>query len=128
MPPLYPQFRNLSDFTFCYPFVNEFLSVLINFALVRSLGLHIGLGEMMLIVPMIILTGVVPITINNLGLREGAFVVLFTALGVTSSQAFVVAVLSRIGLLLPGVVGGVLYGLSGQSLRTNADVACDAAN
>ncbi len=90
-------------------FVNQAMSILIVYAFGVAIGAQIDLQVLLLIVPIILLIGVLPITISGLGIREGAFVVLLTAVGVSADQAFAVALLSRLGLVLPALVGGVLY-------------------
>lgn len=90
-------------------FVNQAMSILIVYAFGVAIGAQIDLQIILLIVPIILLIGVLPITISGLGIREGAFVVLLTAVGVSADQAFAVALLSRLGLLFPALIGGVLY-------------------
>jgi hypothetical protein len=68
---------------------------------------------------MILLIGVIPVTINSIGLREGAFVYLFSQLGVPGAEALALALLARIGLLLPGIVGGILFGLGTRRARAS---------
>lgn len=81
------------------------MSILIVYAFGVAIGAKIDLQIMLLIVPMILLIGALPITISGLGIREGAFVVLLTAAGVSADQAFAVALLSRLGLLFPALIG-----------------------
>ena len=92
-------------------FCNQFLSPLIVFVILIAMGINIAFTKLLLIVPIIILTGVLPITINGLGIREGAFVLFFTSIGITPSASFALALLHRISTLIPGIVGGLLYGI-----------------
>ena len=92
-------------------FCNQFLSPLIVFVILIAMGINIAFTKLLLIVPIIILTGVLPITINGLGIREGAFILFFTSIGITPSASFALALLHRISTLLPGIVGGLLYGI-----------------
>lgn len=93
-------------------FVNQAISIIQVFAYGAAIGLFLDLQALLLIVPIIILIGVLPISISGLGIREGAFVVLLSAVGTSADQAFVVAMLSRVGLVLPALVGGVLYAVT----------------
>jgi len=63
----------------------------------------------MLIVPVITVIGLIPVTINGIGLREGAFVFIFTQMGVTASQSLILSLLYRLGIIILSLVGGVLY-------------------
>jgi hypothetical protein len=59
-----------------------------------------------------ILTGMVPITIAGLGVREGASLVLLAPYGVSGEQAVAFSLLVfAITALLPGLLGGILGGL-----------------
>jgi uncharacterized membrane protein YbhN (UPF0104 family) len=51
----------------------------------------------------------VPISFNGLGVQEGAFMLLYQALGVPATQAFVLAIGPRITLLVFSLVGGLVY-------------------
>ena len=75
----------------------------------RSLGISVAPLEFFFIVPAVQLVTMVPVTINGLGLREGAFVILLASLGVPRESAVVLSLLWLAGVLLYGVLGGVIY-------------------
>ena len=91
--------------------VNQFIGILANGFYALALGASIPLMDLTLVVSAIILIGVVPVTINGYGLREATIVLLFGALGMGEGEALALAVISRVGLLLPALVGGALYSL-----------------
>jgi uncharacterized membrane protein YbhN (UPF0104 family) len=64
------------------------------------------MNHLVLIVPMIHVIGIIPVAINGIGLREGAFVYFFTQMGISLSQAFALSLLFRLGSLIPSLVGG----------------------
>jgi hypothetical protein len=107
---LYKSSKLLLVRTMVLSFFKQAIGVLIVHALVVGLNLPCTFREEMLVVPAILLIGLLPISINSVGLREGAFVYLYTGLGVDAPAAFALGLLSRVGLLLPGLVGGVIYG------------------
>lgn len=90
-------------------FVNQAISIIAIYAYGAAIGLFLDMQVLLLIVPIIILIGVLPISVSGLGIREGAFVVLLTAVGTSPGHAFTVALLSRVGLVLPALIGGLLY-------------------
>jgi hypothetical protein len=56
---------------------------------------------------------------SGLGVREGAYVYLFSQAGVAHSQAFTLGLLIYASNVANGLVGGVLYALQGlYELRT----------
>lgn len=90
----------------------QLYAVWYTFALMRCLQLNPSFTQLLLIVPVITLVGMVPITINSIGIREGAFVYIFTYIGVSGSQSLALALVYRIGLLMPSLVGGIFYSLN----------------
>ncbi|MHB1253923.1 MAG: lysylphosphatidylglycerol synthase transmembrane domain-containing protein [Candidatus Humimicrobiaceae bacterium] len=53
----------------------------------------------------------IPISIGGIGVREGTFVILVGALGGEKNIAAIVSIAILIMILLPGVVGGIIYAL-----------------
>ena len=64
---------------------------------VHALGIPVGWSAMMAFIPVVSIAQVLPLSVNGLGLREGALVLLLAPLGVTSTQAV------ALGLLLYGM-------------------------
>ncbi len=90
-------------------FLFQMLVILNIYIFLICLDIGFAFLQLILIVPIIGLTGILPITINSIGLREGAFVYLFAQMGVSPSQALAIALLFRIGILIASFVGGGLY-------------------
>lgn len=63
----------------------------------HALGIPLGWTAAMAFIPVVAMAQVLPISVNGLGLREGALVLLLTPLGVSTGQAV------ALGLLLYGV-------------------------
>lgn len=63
----------------------------------HALGIPLGWTAAMAFIPVVAIAQVLPISVNGLGLREGALVLLLTPLGVSTGQAV------ALGLLLYGV-------------------------
>lgn len=72
-------------------------------------GIPVSFLASLLIVPLASFLVLVPISFNGLGLQEGAFVLLFGAVGVEPTQAFVLAIGPRISLLIFSLIGGAVY-------------------
>lgn len=90
----------------------------------RALGLEVPLQLMLLMVPVSDIVGLVPIFFNNLGAREGTFVVFLSQLGRPAATAVALAFLIFLVRLLVGCLGGILYVL--DRLRgTRFDLAID---
>ncbi len=83
--------------------------VAVHGAAARALGLEIPLQLLLLMVPISDIVGLVPIFFNNLGAREGTFVLFLSQLGAPAASAVALAFLIFLVRLLVGCLGGVLY-------------------
>jgi uncharacterized protein (TIRG00374 family) len=63
----------------------------------QALGIDLGWGPVMAFIPVVAMAQVLPVSVNGLGLREGALVLLLHPLGVPTGQAV------ALGLLLYGM-------------------------
>jgi hypothetical protein len=104
------QKRGLVLFSLVLAAVFQLLVVVI----VKCYGLAIGVDPpimgLIVVSPLIALISSAPISINAIGLKEGAFVYFLANLGLTLEQGLAVALLSRviIGGLIP-LIGGLLF-------------------
>ena len=81
------------------------------FLIGRSMGFEIPYYSFLLIVPLAIFIMLVPVSINAIGIREGAFVFLLGAFGINNVQAVAYAWV-EFGLFLSfGLLGGIVYAL-----------------
>ncbi|NQT37216.1 MAG: flippase-like domain-containing protein, partial [Planctomycetes bacterium] len=90
-----------------------------------SLGLNVPLGYYFVSVPIIWLLTMLPIAINGIGVREGGFVLFFTAAGASTADALLLSFLTFAQLLLIGLFGGVLYLVYPWFSRSSQMVASD---
>ena len=106
---LYKEKKLILIYVMILSFIFQLYSIWYFFALLKVMAIPFNFVNLMLIVPAITIISVIPLTINSIGLREGAFVFLFSYVGLTSVQALLLAFLYRIGVLLPGILGGIIY-------------------
>jgi len=90
-------------------FVFQATVVLVAWAGFAAIGVPVSLGACFLFIPIISAIQLVPISLNGLGVREGAYVVFFGSIGVSSIQAAAASLL--FGFLVAGVslAGGMLF-------------------
>ena len=67
-----------------------------------------------ILLPVIWLAGLLPISINGLGVREGSFVLLFRTTGMTEEMAMTIGILWSVQTIGLGLIGGVLFLLEGR--------------
>lgn len=86
------------------------LNVIVFYWLIaRALGLELSIGQMFLIVPIATFLMMIPITINGIGLREGAWVGLLALYEVDKAPAVSLAWLEYGLMLIFGLIGGIVY-------------------
>ena len=90
------------------------LLIAANVLIGTALGLELPLPYYMIFVPITSLVLVLPISFAGLGVREGAYVFLFTQAGAAPEVALSVSLLVYVlGTVVPGLIGGVIYVLRG---------------
>jgi hypothetical protein len=86
------------------------LSVVLYFILVAAaLGLQVPKLAFGLIVPLVLFVVMLPISLNGLGLRENALVVMLGFYGVGTADAVALAWLVYVSTLLFTLIGGIAY-------------------
>ena len=75
----------------------------------RALGLHVPLPYFFLFVPLLAVIVSLPISLNGIGVREGAGVVLFGLVGVAHSMAFTIQFTTYLVALAVSLIGGVVF-------------------
>lgn len=84
-------------------------AVLSTWALVLALDLSVSLAYLWATVPLVAVAVALPVSVQGLGVREGAYVLLFGFVGVGTEAALAISVANfALGLVVAGV-GGLLY-------------------
>lgn len=94
---------------FLISFVVQIKGVVIFYLISRGFGLNVSIGYFFMFVPIAVSISMIPISLSGLGLREGAFVYLFSKVGMTSAQALSISLAGFAIMVLLGLVGGVEY-------------------
>jgi len=83
--------------------------VLVHCLVGLALGVRLAIGYYFLFVPVLAALVSLPISLNGLGIREGAGVVLFQMAGMTKEQAFTVPFLTYLVSVLISLLGGLIF-------------------
>jgi uncharacterized protein (TIRG00374 family) len=86
-----------------------FTIIIICYFLSLSLSWGISFYPFLFMVPLITVISMIPISFGGVGIREGAFVMLFAQIGVPAASAFSLSLLWYSINLLAGLIGGLLY-------------------
>ncbi len=89
--------------------IYQCISVSIAYLLGRSLGIDISILYYFLFIPVVLAVSMIPLSLNGLGMREGAWVLLFSQIGVASAAAFSMSILSFLVITVVSLAGGVFY-------------------
>jgi uncharacterized membrane protein YbhN (UPF0104 family) len=81
----------------------------------RALGLHLPLAAVLAFAPVVAIAQVLPLSLNGLGVREGAFVVFLGPLGVAAGQAIAVGLLVYAMTLAVSLLGAPAFAVGGRA-------------
>ncbi|MDP2681341.1 MAG: lysylphosphatidylglycerol synthase transmembrane domain-containing protein [Deltaproteobacteria bacterium] len=90
-------------------FVIQFISISIFYLISKGFGMTVSMGYFFLFVPIAVSISMIPISLSGLGLREGAFVYLFTKVGTTDAQALSISLAGFAVMVMLGLIGGIEY-------------------
>jgi len=90
------------------------LLITMNYLIGLSLGARGSIWYYFLFVPITSIVTMLPVSFAGLGVREGAYVLLFTQAGMLRQTALSLSLLVYvISIFTPGLIGGVIYALKG---------------
>ena len=94
--------------------VNHVVTVTVFFALAQALGIDIGFGECLVLIPPVVLLSMLPISLAGWGVREGAMVAALGFVGVPPAQALALSITFGILYAATSLPGGVIWFASGS--------------
>jgi len=92
-----------------YSLLVQITIILINFLISRSLGINLPFISLIAYIPLITIISLIPVTINGLGLRESAYVFLFSFYGIAREEALSLSLLFFATSVIASLVGGILF-------------------
>jgi len=100
-------------------FLFQGVVILVVFLNANALACDIPVSALAVFVPLISLAGMLPISVNGLGIREALYVLLLGRIGVPDTVAFAIAVLYAAVTFAASLPGGVVYALRrGPGIRS----------
>jgi glycosyltransferase 2 family protein len=119
------QHRKTIFLAFLISVVFQAVGVVCTYLVGLSLGLNVSVGYYFISIPIIWLLTMLPISINGIGVREGGFVLFFTAVGVSTPDALLLSFLTFAQLLIIGLLGGVVYAIYPWLSRSSKKAAVE---
>jgi uncharacterized membrane protein YbhN (UPF0104 family) len=93
----------------------QFVLVVAAWAAAEAIGIDVGFGVLLAFYPAVLMAQVLPIGISGVGLREGAFVLFLTPLGVASGQAVALGLLIYLLNLGASLAGAPAFAVGGRA-------------
>ena len=90
-------------------FIFQGIVIAVVFLNARALALDVPLAAVAVFVPLVSLAGMVPVSVNGLGVREALYILLFGRIGVPVETAVSLALLYLAVTFLASLPGGVAY-------------------
>lgn len=91
--------------------------VVINMFVGYAVGIDIPWGFYFVFTPLVAVAGMVPISLNGLGVREGAYVYFLAQAGVSASQALAFAIVWLVLITFTSILGGIGWIFSTRSFN-----------
>ena len=85
------------------------MNILINFLCGRAVGIDVGLDYFFIVSPLISVTGMIPLSIGGVGIRDWAMVALFDPVGIDSNAAAAMSLCLYGVSAIAGLMGGAIY-------------------
>lgn len=88
-------------------------NILVNYLIALALGVHLSPWYFFAFVPIISFSLTLPVSLGGLGVREGAYVLLFGQAGVLPEQALALSLAYYAITVATGLLGGLVYAVEG---------------
>ncbi len=105
----YKRFHNILIKALVCSFVVQGGMIVGYYILSKGLGMGVSIGYFFLFIPLATAAAMLPISLSGLGIREGAFVFLFTKAGATKEDALSLSLLFFMIMALTSIIGGIEY-------------------
>ncbi len=96
-------------FPFGISIIFQFICVIFTYLVALSLGVDLNIFYLFLAIPIIALISMIPISINGIGVRESAYAIFLSQIGISTTTAVVISVVGFAITTLVSLTGGVLY-------------------
>lgn len=87
--------------------------ILVTFFVSQILGIDVSLGHLIAVVPIISLLSLMPISLNGIGIAEAAFVFFLAKVGISASEALLLALTIRSLMIIATLPGAVFLATGG---------------
>jgi glycosyltransferase 2 family protein len=104
---LYRKNRHLLLYTMMLSFLFNIIAVTNVYVVSYALNIDVSFFNLLVLVPSILLISSIPLSINSIGISEGAYVLCLSIVGLTPSQSLAIALLMRAKTFVISLLGGL---------------------
>ncbi|MCK4545389.1 flippase-like domain-containing protein [candidate division WOR-3 bacterium] len=90
-------------------FLIQTIVIFINITIAKMYYIDIGIIHFFSLIPIISVLSMIPVSINAIGIREGAYVYFFTMVGTTKEMALLISLSFLVITAMTSLIGGVLF-------------------
>lgn len=101
--------RGLAVRLVCVALVIQVSRIFVHVLVAQAIGIHLPLTYFFLFVPLLAVVVSLPISLNGIGLREGAGIVLFGLVGVDRTRAFSLQFSTYLVAVAVSLIGGLVF-------------------
>jgi uncharacterized protein (TIRG00374 family) len=113
---------------FVLSLVENLLPLWWTYCLALAFGMQIPLLYFFVLLPIVLVLVRLPISLDGIGLQEGAFVFFLTQVGVAHTDAFLLGLASHILAVISILPGGVFYAIGGLGFSLSEDRSATVVN
>lgn len=96
-------------FIFLLTLIANFTDIIMLYFYCHYFNTPITLFTIMIIIPIVNISAILPISLGGLGVREGTMAVLFSLIGAEPSVAVIISLLIYLSKVIVGLIGGFIY-------------------
>jgi uncharacterized protein (TIRG00374 family) len=105
----YKQFPMTLFFSFLLSVLIQIFRIVAIFYISEAFGLNIDIIYFFILVPITMITVMIPISVGGIGVREGSFIAFFSLVGLSFNDAVLISLTITLKVILFSLVGGILY-------------------
>ncbi len=94
---------------FLISFLIQTIVIFINITIAKMYYIDIGITPFFSFIPVISVLSMIPVSINAIGIREGAYVYFFAMVGITREMALLISLSFLVITAITSLIGGVLF-------------------
>lgn len=94
-----------------------FLRVTVDYTVALSLGIHIPFKWFIALIPCVTIISTIPVTLGGLGIREGAYMGIFSSIGISPVNSLSISLLLFTVLFTLNIAGGITYIIRGSHIK-----------